>query len=432
MQSSVNPIMSTNFTQPMEGLHKNVDNSALHSSNQEIVDHLQKENQSLTNDVEKHSNNRNDHSGTHRDKILGEVEMTEAFRKSQTDKMSENEDSRYCIIELPVHVKAGDSLQFVWPSNNDGHEKSFGFIVPACFPTPGIVRRDPITGEEKAVKRTLRIVAPDAPEPEITKSMRTHFQMAERRRKRHLAQASSSRNVSRRAPSTSTKSSRMSSTESAMNIRWKVYKKSSSRIGQKFQAENIPIEGSWKEEFGEDMKNKHDTETIWNPQKAKCAIYRGQDVTKFLESLPTNRKFLGLEALHCKDYNVTAASDILEKHIKLVGPEVQGDKLGPQKSRNFRISMKTNQKNFNKISKDLSISVATTLVHYYAYFKPSPFYQRMRLNFKKELNECQKCGQGGVLICCDSCASPYHLACVNLLSVPDDEWFCPKCVRKLN
>ena len=436
MQSSVNPIMSTNFSHPMEGLHKNVDNSAIHSSNHDIVgnngSNFQKVKRSLENDVKNNSNNGNDHSRTHTDKILGEVEMTETFRKSQVGTNIKTDDSGYCIIELPVHVKAGDSLQFMWPSSNDNDKKSFGFIVPSCFPNPGTVHRDPITGETKEVKRTIRIVAPDAAEPEITQSMRTHFHMAERRRKRHLAQSSSSRNGSRRALSTSTKSSRMSSTESAMNIRWKDYKKSSSRIGEKYQAENIPIAGSWNKEVGEDIKNKLDSETIWNPQKAKWAIYHGQDVTKFLESLPTNRKYLGLEALHHKEYNVVAASDVLERHIRLIGPEVQGDKLGPSKSRDFRISVKTNQKDFGKISKDLSISMASTLVHYYAFFKPTPVYQRMRLNFKKELNECQKCGQGGVLICCDRCASPYHLACVDLLAVPDDEWFCPKCVRKLN
>ena len=46
---------------------------------------------------------------------------------------------------------------------------------------------------------------------------------------------------------------------------------------------------------------------------------------------------------------------------------------------------------------------------------------------------CYICGDGGNLILCDgSCERAYHMECLNLKSIPDDEeWFCPYCLRQL-
>ena len=42
---------------------------------------------------------------------------------------------------------------------------------------------------------------------------------------------------------------------------------------------------------------------------------------------------------------------------------------------------------------------------------------------------CSVCRRGGQLICCDTCANAYHLACVSETkhSVPDGDWSCPEC-----
>ena len=38
------------------------------------------------------------------------------------------------------------------------------------------------------------------------------------------------------------------------------------------------------------------------------------------------------------------------------------------------------------------------------------------------------CQLGGELVCCDDCPRIYHLACLQLASVPGDRWRCPLCV----
>ncbi|XP_017072248.1 chromodomain-helicase-DNA-binding protein 3 [Drosophila eugracilis] len=43
---------------------------------------------------------------------------------------------------------------------------------------------------------------------------------------------------------------------------------------------------------------------------------------------------------------------------------------------------------------------------------------------------CKVCKDGGDLLCCDSCPSVYHGACLRppLKSIPKGDWFCPRCI----
>lgn len=38
--------------------------------------------------------------------------------------------------------------------------------------------------------------------------------------------------------------------------------------------------------------------------------------------------------------------------------------------------------------------------------------------------------QGGDVVCCDGCRAVYHLACINMESLPDEDFFCPLCSCK--
>ena len=43
---------------------------------------------------------------------------------------------------------------------------------------------------------------------------------------------------------------------------------------------------------------------------------------------------------------------------------------------------------------------------------------------------CIICGLSGDLLCCDGCSNVVHPSCVGISDIPEDDWYCEKCVEK--
>ena len=76
------------------------------------------------------------------------------------------------------------------------------------------------------------------------------------------------------------------------------------------------------------------------------------------------------------------------------------------------------------------------ILFYFARWKKLPNFRVWQARWKDyNRDECENCGKGGELLCCDGCPAAFHAACchppyVSMTGVPDDEWFCMACVQR--
>jgi len=106
----------------------------------------------------------------------------------------------------------------------------------------------------------------------------------------------------------------------------------------------------------------------------------------------------------------------------------------------FHRGILESKKQIHVLASSLDRPFAFCLWYYYHKYKPSrkyPILKKLMTNLKeqKHSDECAVCGEGGDLLCCETCTDSYHLTCIGVdPSKPEgvDVCHCPSCVRKRN
>ena len=123
-------------------------------------------------------------------------------------------------------------------------------------------------------------------------------------------------------------------------------------------------------------------------------------------------------------------------------PTTNGSDWTEDEKKRFRVLIFKEQKSIIKVSKTLGKPMKECMTYYYATFKRSADYPRLKLAIYRHKQQavktrsanwiCDTCGVGGTLIACDSCDGHYHLTCLDppLKEVPEGTWICSACSAK--
>lgn len=171
---------------------------------------------------------------------------------------------------------------------------------------------------------------------------------------------------------------------------------------------------------------RHDT--LWDPQLAKEAEERGEDISGFLDGSHElcNHELL-FSILHNNNYCVKSALKDYKRVEGLYNNKRTSSKLDRNESRKFDELIREKQKNFSSIAKTLKRKRSDCLTHYYIWKTNDRSYQKLKKVWKEQY--CAVCEDGGDLIICDSCNLSFHIGCLKppMTTVPEGEFFCHFC-----
>lgn len=223
-----------------------------------------------------------------------------------------------------------------------------------------------------------------------------------------------------------------------------------SRVGECYQVsiESIPSSDTWKRDAG--TVGDAICDQVWDRESAEEALDRGEPIDEYIESLRTYQRARGMMTLHQADYDVSAAKRKFNIQTELAVPfpdkpepagqpcekphaMLEGEPLSLEEQEAFDDAIQEHRKQWPKIAKDVGTSQNRCLIHYYSKYKGAGIGNYLQCKKLWEQSDtCEKCDDGGDLICCDGCISAYHLDCVEppLKEIPSGQWFCPECEKK--
>lgn len=143
--------------------------------------------------------------------------------------------------------------------------------------------------------------------------------------------------------------------------------------------------------------------------------------------------------LHRCGYDVNAAVDGLPSLSDASLPDVkQLDAWSTEDVRQFEEGVTRFGKDFRRIQihMERKFPVSMVILYYFARWKKCPNFRVWQGRWKDyNKDECENCGKGGELLCCDGCPAAYHVGCCHppyssIAGVPDADWFCMACVLR--
>jgi len=181
--------------------------------------------------------------------------------------------------------------------------------------------------------------------------------------------------------------------------------------------------------ISDEKNNSYDQ--VWDPALAKAA----NKINYVHGHIPHNKKEWGMCSLHIHKYCVTNEFQII---LENATPRDTSD-WTQQDAALYHSLMLGTDKDFEAIARRMGKPLESVLMYYYRTYKHLNSYKNMKRKrlLDRERNdinsdECKVCGDGGNLICCDSCDNSYHLLCISprLQSVPIGNWHCAECRNK--
>eukprot|EP00934_Nitzschia_sp_Nitz4_P000080 Nitzschia sp. Nitz4//scaffold56_size114212//43113//44916//NITZ4_003944-RA/size114212-snap-gene-0.170-mRNA-1//1//CDS//3329554688//80//frame0 len=224
-----------------------------------------------------------------------------------------------------------------------------------------------------------------------------------------------------------------------LDLSWKdhggtLYPKHPSRVGDEYQATEIPpagtyVKGSWSELY----------EQVWDPSSPKKELIQ----TLVLRQVPTSKReqavfALGHKAIH-GDKDAGLDADSVIKDIKVA----DGSDWSQEDTKKFDREIFRVRKDMTLLAKAMGKDVKSCYTYYLANYKHSDRYRLLKSVCSYErarraesnvhgVDACAICGDGGSLLICDGCEGEYHMGCLRppLKSIPEGHWECDECVDK--
>ncbi|KAL3785430.1 hypothetical protein HJC23_013569 [Cyclotella cryptica] len=224
---------------------------------------------------------------------------------------------------------------------------------------------------------------------------------------------------------------------------------------------SIPKSDTWAQEsrLKKDGKNGYaqssvECEQIWDQARGAQACSEDELIDEYMNSLQTFQKAHFMMTLHESNYDFMLAKQKMDRKTIQVevnaGPShasettwqkcdkpnamLEGTPLTEKECAAFDEAINENEKQFTVIAKAVGTTVNRCLVHYYSRFK-SGKNQGRYLELKRiweQSDECEICGDGGNLLCCDGCVHSYHMWCLSppLVEIPKGQWYCDACQQE--